>query len=113
MVEYTQTYSGTSGMTASMNGAVNFSISDGWVPEFARHGQNSFLIPSGTYSSIEELDHENNVSLMNVLENEIIPTYYQDKIKWAEIMKASMKEIVPAFDSDRMAKEYYEKMYLS
>jgi hypothetical protein len=37
--------SGTSGMTAAMNGAVNLSISDGWIPEFAKHGENSFVLP--------------------------------------------------------------------
>ncbi|HLF35937.1 MAG TPA: alpha-glucan family phosphorylase, partial [Cyclobacteriaceae bacterium] len=37
--------SGTSGMTASMNGAINFSTYDGWIPEFAKHGVNSFIVP--------------------------------------------------------------------
>jgi glycogen phosphorylase len=37
--------SGTSGMTAAMNGALNFSVLDGWLPEFARHGENSFVLP--------------------------------------------------------------------
>jgi starch phosphorylase len=49
--------------------------------------------------------------MMDVLENEIIPTYYNDPKKWVTIMKNAMRDIVPYFDSNRMAHEYYEKMY--
>lgn len=105
--------SGTSGMTAAMNGTVNFSIPDGWVPEFARHGENSFIIPVSTTASYEKKDTEENKSLMNILENEVIPLYYHNKEKWLAIMKTSMKEVVPGFDSERMVKEYYERLYNS
>jgi len=104
--------SGTSGMTAAMNGAINFSVQDGWIPEFARHGENSFLLPIIDPALPENiLDDADYTNLMQILENEIIPTYYQDRNKWTSIMKQSMQDIVPQFSADRMADEYYRIMY--
>jgi glycogen phosphorylase len=104
--------SGTSGMTAAMNGSVNLSIPDGWVPEFAKHGKNSFLVQPAndllTEASRDKLEAQN---LFEVLESEIIPMYYDRPDEWTKIMKASMSEILPYFDAGRMAREYYEKMY--
>ena len=107
--------SGTSGMTAAMNGSVNVSINDGWIPEFARHGENAFVTPTADHTtmdieSIDNFDHEN---IMSVLENEVIPAYYDNPSKWVEIMKNSMRDVVPYFDSNRMADEYYQKLYNS
>ncbi len=108
----TREASGTSGMTASMNGALHFSIPDGWHPEFGKHGVNSFEIPGCDPNlPIEEQDRLDNKNMMDVLENEIIPLYYRDQNKWVWMMKNAMRDIVPYFDSDRMANEYYEKMY--
>ncbi len=104
--------SGTSGMTAAMNASVNFSIPDGWIPEFSKHGVNSFLIePADRNLSIEEQDSVEADRLMDVLENEILPTYYNKPAQWMKIVKASMKDVSPQFDSDRMAKEYYTKLF--
>ncbi len=104
--------SGTSGMTAAMNGSVNFSIPDGWIPEFSKHGINSFLIEPAdrnipeTQQNIIECDR-----LLDVLESEILPTYYNKPKKWAEIVKNGMKDVAPAFESGRMAKEYYVRLF--
>jgi starch phosphorylase len=104
--------SGTSGMTAAMNGAVHFSIPDGWHPEFARHGENAYTIPGcDDRLSTEEQDKIDNKNMMNVLENEIIPTYYNDQKKWVSIIKNAMRDVLPYFNSERMAHEYYVKMY--
>jgi glycogen phosphorylase len=104
--------SGTSGMTAAMNGSVNLSIPDGWVPEFAKHGKNSFLIQPAndllTEASKDKLEAQN---LFDVLEKEILPLYYDKPGEWIKIMKSSMREVLPFFDSGRMAREYYERMY--
>jgi glycogen phosphorylase len=109
---YPREASGTSGMTAAMNGAVNFSVADGWFPEFVRHGENGFAIPvkdsPDYFSRQDDEDHKN---LFMILENEIIPTYYNQKQKWLKIMKSSMSEVSPKFDSDRMVEEYYQKLY--
>lgn len=104
--------SGTSGMTAAMNGSVNLSIPDGWVPEFAQHGKNSFLIQPAndllTEASRDKLEAQN---LFDVLEKEIIPMYYDKPDQWMKVMKGSMRDVLPFFDAGRMAREYYEKMY--
>ncbi|MFQ5447158.1 MAG: alpha-glucan family phosphorylase, partial [Saprospiraceae bacterium] len=104
--------SGTSGMTAAMNASVNLSTPDGWIPEFASHGHNAFLVPGTDPSQPEEFrDEFDRVNLLNVLENEILPIYYDDPQRWLAIVKNSMTEIAPFFDSDRMVDEYYRKLY--
>ena len=104
--------SGTSGMTAAMNGSVNLSIPDGWVPEFAKHGKNSFIIDTAddnlTPDSKDKIEAQ---KLLDVLEREIIPLYYDHPDKWQQIVKSSMKDVLPFFDSGRMAEEYYDKLY--
>jgi starch phosphorylase len=108
----TREASGTSGMTAAMNGAINFSIPDGWIPEFGIHGVNSFVVsPTDHQLPTYEQDQIDNKKLMDMLENEIIPTYYNHPDKWLKIMKNSMRDITPFFDSDRMAHDYYDKLY--
>ncbi|MFZ1371052.1 MAG: alpha-glucan family phosphorylase [Ferruginibacter sp.] len=103
---------GTSGMSAAMNGAVNVSIPDGWFPEFAVHKKNSFMItPADTRLPVYEQDEADAVSLYNLLENEILPMYYDDPGSWLHIIKNSMHDILPQFDSNRMAREYYEILY--
>jgi glycogen phosphorylase len=104
--------SGTSGMTAAMNGAINFTIQDGWIPEFARHGENSFLIPI-TDSSLpdhvqDDIDYEN---MMRIMEEEVVPIYYKDHKRWLGIVKQAMQDVVPQFGADRMADEYYREIY--
>jgi starch phosphorylase len=48
---------------------------------------------------------------LDLLEFEIIPTYYKSPAKWTKIVKASMTDVLPFFDSGRMADEYYERLY--
>lgn len=104
--------SGTSGMTASMNGSIHFSTDDGWHPEFAKHGMNAFTIPPIDHSTpIEVQDSEDNKNMMDILENEIIPMYYDRPEQWTQIVKTAMSDVIPAFDSGRMVHEYYVKMY--
>ncbi|WP_298694036.1 alpha-glucan family phosphorylase [uncultured Sulfuricurvum sp.] len=104
--------SGTSGMTASMNGSIHFSTEDGWHPEFAKHGVNSFTIHTLDHSKPTEVqDYEDNKNMMDILENEIIPMYYDKPEQWTQMMKTAMRDVIPAFDSGRMVHEYYTKMY--
>jgi len=103
--------SGTSGMTAAMNGAINLSIPDGWVPEFARHGENSFVIEPAAAPVPEENDKTDANRLLDMLEKEVIPLYYTNPGRWLSIMKTSMRDVLPQFDSARMVKEYYENLY--
>lgn len=104
---------GTSGMTAAMNGAVNVSIPDGWFPEFAKDKINCFVIPAASPDfQLHEQDERDANNLYDLLEREVIPMYYDDPAKWLAIMKNGMRDILPQFDSKRMAKEYYEKLYI-
>lgn len=105
--------SGTSGMSAAMNGAINCTIADGWAPEFVRDGQNGFVIPHANPEWPDHLQDEADANaLYDVLENSVLPVYYGQPLKWLDIMKQSMLDIIPQFDSNRMAAEYYEKFYL-
>lgn len=110
---YTREASGTSGMTAAMNAAINFSIPDGWVAEFAIHGHNAFVIDvAHEYSNDKtQKDRVERLSMYKILNEEIIPCYYTDEEKWLKIISNSMKEVVPQFDSTRMITEYFDKMY--
>lgn len=104
--------SGTSGMTAAMNGSVNFSIPDGWIPEFAKHGVNSFLIEAAPrHLKGEDQDKMESTLMMDILENEILPMYYNKPKAWIQVVKNGMRDVSPAFESGRMAKEYYAKLF--
>ena len=104
--------SGTSGMSAAMNATVNFSTYDGWIPEFAKHGVNSFIVPPADLSlPIHQQDNADQQNLLDILEDQILPIYYDEPEKWLTIIKTSMQDVVPYFDSDRMAYQYYEKLY--
>jgi len=104
--------SGTSGMSAAMNGALNVSMPDGWFPEFARDKINSFVIqPADAMLQDHEQDERDANSLYDLLEKEVIPLYYDAPDKWMAMVEQGMKDISPAFDSKRMMKEYYELLY--
>ncbi|MGE5106325.1 MAG: alpha-glucan family phosphorylase [Sphingobacteriales bacterium] len=106
--------SGTSGMAAAMNGSVNVGLPDGWFPEFAKDKINSFIVPPCDISLPEHLQDDLDAeSLYDLLENEVLPMYYDYPKRWMEIIKKGMQDVVPQFDSKRMAKEYYEQLYLS
>jgi len=106
--------SGTSGMTAAMNGAVNLSTNDGWVREFIDHGNNGFLVPDPNYANmhVQEQDEYDMNHLYDILENQILPLYYEQKDTWRQIVKNAMRDIRFKFDSNRMADEYYKIMYV-
>ena len=104
--------SGTSGMTAAMNASVNLSTDDGWIPEFAQHGHNAFVIPAADLSQpVEVQDDHDYAHLMRILEKEVLPLYYDQPDQWWEMTKNGMREVVPQFGADRMAAEYYERLY--
>ena len=104
--------SGTSGMSAAMNGAIHFSTNDGWHREFAEDGVNAFTFGSHIEGlNQEEQDRSDAQDMMEKLERYVVPLYYEKPKKWLEMMRKSMQSVTPAFDSLRMADEYYEKMY--
>ena len=104
--------SGTSGMTAAMNGAVNFSTQDGWILEFAKHKENSFVVPMLDHTlPHHQQDQQDALNLLNVLEEDILPMYYENPEQWNSIVAKSLQGVIPYFDSDRMVDEYYQKLY--
>ena len=99
-------------MTAAMNGSVNLSVADGWVPEFAKHGINSYVIPANDSPEyFAKQDEEDLNQLYNILETALIPTFYQHPDRWISLIKNSINDVTPSFDSHRMVNEYYDKMY--
>lgn len=109
--------SGTSGMKAAMNGVLNCSILDGWWPEVCKDKVNGWQFGGGKgvedFSSLEELDKHDLKDLYRVLKDEIIPTYYDNKDKWIEMMKESIRSVKEDFGAKRMLEEYYKFMYIS
>ena len=105
--------SGTSGMTAAMNGSVNFSTDDGWIPEFINHGHNGFVIQKADYANmtVQQQDEYDLEKLYEILENEVLPLYYDNYDTWRMVMKNGMRDVRFQFDSNRMAHEYYELLY--
>lgn len=108
--------SGTSGMKAAMNGVLNCSILDGWWPEACNHGVNGWQFGDGKsvddFSTLEELDEHDLRALYKVLLEEVLPTYYENREKWVEMMKSSILSTKEYFSVKRMLEEYYSKMYV-
>lgn len=108
--------SGTSGMKAAMNGALNFSVLDGWWIE-GYSGQNGFKIGELAADTDDEAaDAADAESLYTVLENEIIPAFYRlDErglpANWIARMKNALSTLTPQFSSDRMLSEYLNTIY--
>ena len=108
----TREASGTSGMTAAMNASLNFSVPDGWIPEFAKNLENAFVIDAvDVQLPVEQQDEIDRIQLMDMLEKEILPRYYDRPQEWWNMVQQSMSEVVPFFDSDRMAAAYYTDLY--
>jgi len=111
-----QEASGTSGMKASMNGTINFSVLDGWWAE-AFNGKNGWAIGELQPDLPIEEDRKDAESIYRQLENEILPLYYErDRMgiphRWIGIVKEAIKTVTPAFSACRMMKEYTQQMYL-
>ncbi len=104
--------SGTSGMKAAMNGVLNLSILDGWWPEACQHGINGWQFGDGFESEDEAiLDAHDRDALYQVLLEEVLPTYYNNRPKWVEMMKTSILSTKEPFAVKRMLEEYYEQLY--
>ncbi|MDW7681356.1 MAG: alpha-glucan family phosphorylase, partial [bacterium] len=109
--------SGTSGMKAAMNGVINCSILDGWWDEAYNH-RVGWAIGSGeSYDDHEYQDKVESHALYGLLEHEIIPLFYErgkNNIpkRWIELMKNSMTEICPVFNTNRMIREYTDRAYM-
>ena len=98
--------SGTSGMKATLNGVPNLSVLDGWWAEGCKNGVNGWAVGDPEHPDDEkDADH-----LYFVLENSVIPTFYNDRNKWISMMKEAIKTGVD-FTAHRMIMEYNQKFY--
>ncbi|MEP6706767.1 MAG: alpha-glucan family phosphorylase [Pyrinomonadaceae bacterium] len=107
--------SGTSGEKVAINGGLNFSVLDGWWLE-GYDGTNGFAI-GDLGNDAGNVDEDDAESLYRVLEEEIVPLYYDHNEqgiphRWVAMMKRSIATLVPMFNSDRMVAEYAERIYL-
>ena len=106
--------SGTSGMSANMNGALHLSSFDGWAVEGTWDGINGYTVQ---YPGLDDempwdqrhwKDHD---CVMDIIENQVIPTYYENKQEWARLMRQAIRTSEAFFNSDRMVVEYYNRLY--
>jgi len=109
--------SGTSGMKAALNGALNFSVLDGWWRE-AYNETNGWAIGEDREMESQSVqDAQDAESLYDTLENSIIPLYYDRDPKeisheWLARVKDSLRTNIPQFSTRRMVKEYVERLYM-
>ncbi len=108
--------SGTSGEKALMNGVVNFSVLDGWWYEGYRKGAGWALTDKRTYQNQGYQDQLDAATIYSLLENEIIPLYYQRNEegiadKWVATMKNSVAQIAPHYTMKRQLDDYYSRFY--
>lgn len=110
--------SGTSGQKVAIHGGLNVSIMDGWWRE-AYDGYNGWAIGDDSHpDSVEEQDRRDAENLYDVLENEVIPEFYDRgnngiSRKWFKRVRHAMATLIPQYNTDRMVEEYVRKYYIN
>ncbi len=108
---------GTSGMKALANGSLNLSVLDGWWEEAYQPECGWALGHGEVYENFEIQDSIESLDLYNLLENDIVPLFYQRGIDglprgWIEKMRGGLRTLVPIYNSHRMVQEYLNRFYL-
>ena len=108
--------SGTSGMKAAMNGAINLSVLDGWWDE-GYDGSNGWAIkPASDRIDQAARDQDEARTLYEILQDHVLPLYYARDGRthspgWVRISKQAMATILPRFNAERMLSEYVDRFY--
>jgi starch phosphorylase len=108
--------SGTSGMKAALNGALNLSVPDGWWAE-AADGENGWLVGDGRRTDDPDAqDDRDAATLFDLIEREILPMFHDRDDRgvpraWVARVKRSLQTLGPRFGTDRMVREYLERVY--
>jgi starch phosphorylase len=110
-----QEASGTSGQKSPIGGGINCSVLDGWWVEGYR-GDNGWAIGDGSAVG-EESDRGDAASLYSILEQEMVPLFFDKgedglRHRWIAMMKASIASVVPQFSAHRMVRDYVEQIYI-
>lgn len=114
--EYPLEASGTSGQKAGLNGAVNLSVLDGWWGEGYNSANGWAITPRDSRFDHDQRHLEEANDLLNIIEHEVIPTYYRWESgayspDWVQMSKASMKSTIPRFNAQRMLRDYVTRLY--
>ncbi len=109
--------SGTSGMKAALNGVLNCSILDGWWAEAYTPEVGFAIGDHDVRATEEEQDHSDAEALFAVLEQQVVPAYYERgddglPTRWIAMMRHSIAELGTEFSTTRMVREYVERLYL-
>jgi len=109
--------SGTSGMKAPVNGGINFSIADGWWCEVQNPDAGWTIGKPEENPNPDAQDHEDSESFYDILEEKIVPLFYERDandlpVGWIKMMKASIASVTPRFSTARMVRDYTEQAYL-
>jgi starch phosphorylase len=110
--------SGTSGMKLPPNGGLNLSVLDGWWCEaYAQNRKTGWAIGEEIVSGSSDFQNEVDVaSLFHILESQVVPLYYAKPdgrlpLAWLQLMRESIRSILPVFNTHRMVREYTERLY--
>ena len=109
--------SGTSGQKASVNGVINFSVLDGWWAEGYNQKNGWYIGLNEEYENYEVQDKADSEDIYMILENKIMPTYYERNErnipeKWVKMMKNSIISTGGRFSTSRMLVDYVDKLYI-
>lgn len=114
--EFPMEASGTSGEKAGINGVLNLSILDGWWGEGFQGDNGWGITPHGPEFDPGYRDQEEAKDLLDIMEKEVIPLYYDTNGRgysegWVRMSKASMRTVIPNFNAQRMMMDYIEGFY--
>jgi starch phosphorylase len=109
--------SGTSGMKATFNGALQLSVLDGWWDE-GYDGDNGWAIPGEEDGDLDLVDSRDAQRFYDLLEQEVVPLFYERDEqgvpqRWCDMIKRAIVTCAPAFSATRMVDDYVERIYPS